>query len=82
MLRINLGLIEWAGGVAFGSGAVIGGQPLEKMGVMTKYPRQALDMAAQVSGDRRLRRELSRTVCTTWEVIYSRIIIGNSTWEG
>jgi hypothetical protein len=38
---------EWAGGLAFGGGAVIGGQPLEKMGAMTKYPRQALDMAAE-----------------------------------
>jgi len=47
MLRINLGLIEWAGGVAFGSGAVIGGQPLDGLGVMTKYPRQALDMTAE-----------------------------------
>jgi NAD(P)H-dependent FMN reductase len=38
---------EWAGGLAFGGGAVIGGQPLEKMGVFTKYPRQALDMTAE-----------------------------------
>jgi hypothetical protein len=38
---------EWAGGLAFGGGAVIGGQPLESMGVMTKYPRQALDMTAE-----------------------------------
>ena len=38
---------EWAGGLAFGGGAVIGGQPLEKMGVMTQYPRQALDITAE-----------------------------------
>ena len=38
---------EWVGGLAFGGGSVIGGQPLEKMGVMTKYPRQALDMIAE-----------------------------------
>ena len=38
---------EWAGGLAFGGGAVIGGQPLESMGAMTKYPRQALDMTAE-----------------------------------
>jgi NAD(P)H-dependent FMN reductase len=38
---------EWAGGLAFGGGSVIGGQPLEKMGVMTKCPRQGLDMTAE-----------------------------------
>jgi hypothetical protein len=38
---------EWAGGLAFGGGSVIGGQPLENMGVFTKYPRQALDMTAE-----------------------------------
>jgi hypothetical protein len=38
---------EWVGGLAFGGGSVIGGQPLESMGVLTKYPRQALDMTAE-----------------------------------
>jgi hypothetical protein len=38
---------EWAGGLAFGGGSVIGGQPLESLGVMTKYPRQALDLTAE-----------------------------------
>lgn len=38
---------EWAGGLAFGGGSVIGGQPLESMGVFTKHPRRALDMAAE-----------------------------------
>jgi NAD(P)-dependent dehydrogenase (short-subunit alcohol dehydrogenase family) len=38
---------DWAGGLAFGGGSVIGGQPLESMGVFTKYPRQALDMTAE-----------------------------------
>jgi hypothetical protein len=38
---------EWAGGLAFGGGAMIGGQPLEKMGLFTKHVRQALDMAAE-----------------------------------
>ncbi|MBN1978658.1 MAG: hypothetical protein JW918_14770 [Anaerolineae bacterium] len=38
---------DWAGGLAFGGGAVIGGQPLEKMGVFTKYVRQALDLTAE-----------------------------------
>jgi hypothetical protein len=38
---------EWAGGLAFGGGAVIGGQPLESMGVFTKHVRQALDMTAE-----------------------------------
>jgi NAD(P)H-dependent FMN reductase len=38
---------EWAGGLAFGGGAMIGGKPLESMGVFTKYSRQALDMTAE-----------------------------------
>ena len=38
---------EWGGGLAFGGGSVIGGQPLESMSVMTKYPRRALDMTAE-----------------------------------
>jgi len=38
---------EWAGGLAFGGGSVIGGQPLESMGAMTKHPRQALDMTSE-----------------------------------
>ncbi|MBN1813476.1 MAG: hypothetical protein JXA14_16685 [Anaerolineae bacterium] len=38
---------EWAGGLAFGGGAMIGGQPLEKMGWVTKRVRQALDMTAE-----------------------------------
>ena len=38
---------EWAGGLAFGGGAMIGGQPLEKMGWVTKHVRRALDMTAE-----------------------------------
>jgi multimeric flavodoxin WrbA len=38
---------EWAGGLAFGGGAMIGGQPLEKMGWVTKHIRRALDMTAE-----------------------------------
>jgi NAD(P)H-dependent FMN reductase len=38
---------EWQGGLAAGGGSVIGGQPLEKMGYLTKHYRQALDMTAE-----------------------------------
>jgi hypothetical protein len=38
---------EWAGGLAAGGGSVIGGQPLESMGWLTKHYREALDMTAE-----------------------------------
>lgn len=74
--------IEWAGGLALGGGAAIGGKPLDEAGGMAHNVTSALDLAAAALAEGKpLPQEatelMSRPIVPTWMYV----LIGGIGWK-